>query len=290
MIQEIRSEGRDFYILLGLGSELAGVLYRWLGENWVVIDHVEFVDGNTKRDYDSQIINAWKYGLDGEREISAGGLSYTLATMLDKRNQDLSLIAVIAALGDRQDLGERKALVGMNQEILKTAQSLHLIDAELDLLLCTREMIPLHESLARTSYPYIHGLTWNVDNAYSIIKSTGITMEVDGLWRVLSDFTPEEKNIGYAIAKFIITSSDSKSIGIADNLLGYSYRLSKEDNRSILRDARDFVTLLEACGRIGKAGLGVALCMGDRGKILRRLKQIGENYSATLKRLDFCNF
>ncbi len=109
-------------------------------------------------------------------------------------------------------------------------------------------------------------------------------MEVDGLWRVLSDFTPEEKNIVRdAIAKFIITSSESKSIGIADNLLGYSYRLSKEDNRSILRDARDFVTLLEACGRIGKAGLGVALCMGDRGKMLTEAEQIVENYSATLK-------
>ena len=185
MIQEIRSEGRDFYMLLGLGSEMAGVLYRWLGENWVVIDHVEFIDENTNRDYDSQIINAWKYGLDGEREISAGGLYYILATMLDKRNQDLSSIAVIAALGDRQDLGDRKAFVGMNQEILKTAQSLRLIDAELDLLICTRETIPLHESLARTSYPYIHGLTWNVQNAYSIIKSTGIKMEVNGLWRVL---------------------------------------------------------------------------------------------------------
>ena len=208
MIQEIRSEGRDFYMLLGLGSEMAGVLYRWLGENWVVIDHVEFVDENTNPDYDSQVINAWKYGLDGEREISAGGLSYILATMLDKRNQDLSSMAVIAALGDRQDLGDRKAFVGMNQEILKTAQSLRLIDAELDLLLCTREMIPLHESLARTSYPYIHGLTWNVQNAYSIIKSTGIKMEVNGIWRVLSDFTPEEKNIVRdAIAKFIITSS-----------------------------------------------------------------------------------
>ena len=70
MIQEIRSEGRDFYILLGLGSEMAGVLYHWLGENWVVIDHEEFIGENTKRDYDSQIINAWKYGLDGERDIS----------------------------------------------------------------------------------------------------------------------------------------------------------------------------------------------------------------------------
>src|SRR4030095_5458804 len=176
VIQEIQSEGRDFYMILGLGSKMVDVLFRLFGENWVVIDHGELAkdsEDSRHRDYDSQIINAWKYGLDGEREISAGGLCYTLATMLDKRNQDLSALAVIAALGDRQDSGKKRALVGMNHEILKKAQSLHLVDVELDLLINAREMVPLHESLALTSYPYIHGLTWNEQNAYSIIENTG---------------------------------------------------------------------------------------------------------------------
>ena len=95
-----------------------------MGENWVIIDHHEISKGNTNRDYDSQIINAWKYGFDGSSEISSGGLTYLLASMLDKKNRDLSAIAVIAALGERQDQGDKKTLVGMNSEILKTAQSL----------------------------------------------------------------------------------------------------------------------------------------------------------------------
>jgi single-stranded-DNA-specific exonuclease len=285
VIQEIKSEGRDFYMILGLGSEMLDLLFRLFGENWVVIDHGEFVENGTYRDYDSQIINAWKYGLDGAREISAGGLCYTLATMLDKRNQDLSALAVIAALGDRQDSGEKRALVGMNQEILKKAQSLHLVEVELDLLVNAREMVPLHESLALTSYPYIHGLTWNVQNAYSIIENTGIKMKDNDAWRVLSDLTIEEKNIVRdAIAKFIVSTTNSKSIGIADNLLGYNYRLSREDGRGILKDAREFGTLLEACGLLGKAGIGVALCIGDRSKALTEAEQLIEDYSSTLKR------
>jgi single-stranded-DNA-specific exonuclease len=285
VIQEIKSEGRDFYMILGLGSEMLDLLFRLFGENWVVIDHGEFVENGTYRDYDSQIINAWKYGLDGAREISAGGLCYTLATMLDKRNQDLSALAVIAALGDRQDSGEKRALVGMNQEILKKAQSLHLVEVELDLLVNAREMVPLHESLALTSYPYIHGLTWNVQNAYSIIENTGIKMKDNDAWRVLSDLTLEEKNIVRdAIAKFIVSTTNSKSIGIADNLLGYNYRLSREDGRGILKDAREFGTLLEACGLLGKAGIGVALCIGDRSKALTEAEKLIEDYSSTLKR------
>jgi single-stranded-DNA-specific exonuclease len=285
VIQEIKSEGHDYYMFLGLGIEMVELLFRLFGENWVVIDHGEYVDDNTNRDYDSQIISAYKYGLDGQREISTGGLCYTLSTMIDKRNQDLSALAVVAALGDRQDSGDKKALLGMNQEILKRAQSLHLVDVEHDLLFNAREMVPVHESLALTSYPYIHGLTWNVQNAYSIIMNTGIKMKDNGVWRVLSDFTPEEKNIVHdAIAKFIITTTNSKSIGIADNLLGYKYKLSKEDSRSILKDAREFGTLLEACGRLGEAGTGVALCIGDRSKALTEAEHMIESYSATLKR------
>jgi RecJ-like exonuclease len=86
-----------------------------------------------------------------------------------------------------------------------------------------------------------------------VIRNTGLKLKDNGKWRVLSDFTLEEKNIiRDAIAKFIITSSDRSSIEVADNLLGYSYKLSKEDNQSFLGDARGFANLLDACGRLGK--------------------------------------
>ena len=265
IIQEVKSEAHDFCILLGLGSATVNVLQQYLGENWTIIDHEEFSNENTDRNYGDQIINAWNYGFNGAREICTGSMSYLLSTMLDKKNSDLSAIAVIAALGDRQDLGDKKTLTGINLEILKTAQSLSMINTELDLLLYNSETIPIHESIARTSSPYIHGLTWNVNNAYSLIKNTVIKIKDNGKWRVLPDFSPEEKNIiRDAIAKFIITSSNSSSIEVAEHLLGFSYRLTKEDNLGHLRDARDFANLLDACGRIGKAGLGVALCMGDR--------------------------
>jgi RecJ-like exonuclease len=266
-------------------------MQRYLGENWIMIDHEEFGKEHTDWNYDYQIVNAWKYGFDGAREICTGSMSYLLSTMLDKKNTDLSALAVIAALGDRQDLGDKKTLTGINLDILKTAQSLNMINTELDLLLYNSETIPVHESIARTSSPYIHGLTWNVNNAYSLIKNTGIKMKDNGKWRVLPDFSPEEKNmIRDAIAKFIITSSNSSSIEVADHLLGFSYKLTKEDNRGHLRDARDFANLLDACGRIGKAGLGVALCMGDRSVTLTEAEQIAENYSSTLSKSLFTIF
>lgn len=291
IVQELKSEVHDFCIFLGLGSAMVETLLRYLDENWTIIDHEELGNEHLDRNYDNQIINAWKFGCNGTQEICTGSMSYLLATLLDKRNTDLSALAVIASLGDRQDVGEKKTLVGVNYEILKTAESLNIINSEVDLLLYNSETIPVHESIARTTFPYIHGLTWNVNNAYSLIKNAGLKMKDNGKWRILSDFSAEEKNlIRDAIAKFIITSSTSSSIEVADHLLGFSYKLTREDNFGRLREARDFANLLDACGRIGKAGLGVALCMGDRNMTLTEAEQTAENYFATLSKSIFTVF
>ena len=43
---------------------------------------------------------------------------------LNEKNSDLSEIAVVSALGDRQDQGERKSFTGKNFEISNTAKEL----------------------------------------------------------------------------------------------------------------------------------------------------------------------
>jgi single-stranded-DNA-specific exonuclease len=285
VIEEMKSEGRDFYIIVDLGSGIGEELRMSLGDKWVIIDHHQITGEEARGLYSDQILNAWKYGIDGSNEISSGGMAYMFANVLDKKNKDLSAIAVISALGDRQDQGDKKSFTGVNSEILKAAQSLNLVDVNLDLLFTGRETSPLHEAIAYTSFPYIYGLTWNKENAYSIIKNTGIKTKDDGRWRVLSDFSQEEKSIILdAVARFIIASSKSTAGNMSDELVGYKYTLTREDTQSYLRDARDFATLLNACGRIRKAGVGVAVCMGDRSTILAEGEEIASNYRATLRK------
>jgi RecJ-like exonuclease len=61
------------------------------------------------------------------------------------------------------------------------------------------------------------------------------------------------------------------------------YTLAGEDKRSQLRDAREFATLLNACGRIGRPGVGVAICMGDRNSMLTAGEEINTQYRTTLR-------
>jgi len=100
---------------------------------------------------------------------------------------------------------------------------------------------------------------------------------------VTSEISQQEKStILDAIAKFIVTSQNTET-DIIDNLTGYAYTLVNEDQRSWLRDMREFSTLLNACGRIRKAGVGIGICMGDRNAMLTEGECIVTNYRITLR-------
>ena len=49
-----------------------------------------------------------------------------------------------------------------------------------------------------------------------------------------------------------------------DDVLGNVYILPHEEEESPTRDAKEFATLLNACGRLGKASLGIGACLGDK--------------------------
>jgi RecJ-like exonuclease len=110
----------------------------------------------------------------------------------------------------------------------------------------------------------------------------GIKLKDDGRWRVLAELGEDEKGkMLEAIAKFV--ASTSRSSDVIDDLVGYIYTLLREDKRSMLRDAREFSTMLNACGRIRKAGVGVGICLGDRVSILKQGESIVGEYRSALR-------
>jgi single-stranded-DNA-specific exonuclease len=285
VLEQMRYENHDFYIITDLGGGMANEFNQALDNRWAIIDHHQIPEHEISiDDNNNQILNAWKYGIDGGKEISAGGMAYMVATTLDRKNKNLSPIAIVSALADRQDQGEKKSLFGLNSEIVKTAQSLRLISMDLDLMFTGRETRPIHEALAYTAFPYIEGLTWATESCYAVIKNAGIKMSNNGRWRVLSEISQDEKNIILnAIADYVVNSSKNKEVNIIDNLIGYTYTLINEDQRSLLRDAREFSTMLNACGRIRKAGVGIGICMGDRNDLLNEGEKIVTKYRTTLR-------
>jgi RecJ-like exonuclease len=198
-------------------------------------------------------------------------MAYFASKALDRHNTDLAPIAVVSALGDRQDQGEKKSFTGKNAEIVEEAKSGGRLQIDMDLLLVGRETRQLVDALAFTSQPFIEGLTWSRDSCFSLFKSAGISLKDGGRFRTPSDLTDDEKRVLIeAITKF---ASSQNATQIMDELIGHTYTFPSEERRSFLRDAREFSTMLNSCGRIGRAGVGMAICMGDRNRML----QEGEN-------------
>ncbi|MFB5604700.1 MAG: DHHA1 domain-containing protein [Nitrosarchaeum sp.] len=278
VIDSLKKDSRDFHVITDLAGGFANNLDESLGDNWIVLDHHQI----SEKEQDNQkVINAWKYGIDGGTEICAGGMAYLAAMTLDDKNSDLSAIAVVSALGDRQDQGERKSFIGKNFEIANTAKEEGLVEIDLDLLLVGRETRPLPDALAFTSQPFIEGLTWNRDACLSLLNSSGIQLKEGGRWRVPAELNDEEKrSVIETITKF---TAGKNATEIMSELIGYTYTFPREDKRSFLRDGREFSTMLNSCGRISRSGVGIAVCMGDRNKILREGEAILTDYRKLIR-------
>jgi RecJ-like exonuclease len=278
VIDSLKKDSRDFHVITDLAGGFANNLDESLGENWIVLDHHQI----SEKEHDNQkVINAWKYGIDGGTEICAGGMAYLAAMALDDKNSDLSAIAVVSALGDRQDQGERKSFIGKNYEIANAAKEEGLVDIDMDLLLVGRETRPLPDALAFTSQPFIEGLTWNRDACLSLLNSSGIKLKEGGRWRVPAELNDDEKrSVIETITKF---TSGKNATEIMSELIGYTYTFPREDKRSFLRDGREFSTMLNSCGRISRSGVGIAVCMGDRNKILREGETILTDYRKMIR-------
>ena len=288
---ESLKSGQDrFHIIADLGGGMAGELDAQLGEDWIVLDHHQ-ISGD---ELDSErVINAWRFGIDGGAEVCAGGMSYLAAESVDPRNADMSAVALVAALGDRQDSGKHRSMTGRNAAIQEEATSRGLVEVSTDLLLVGRRTRPLPDALALTSQPFIDGLTWNRGACLSLLKSAGIPLKDGGRWRVAAELSDEEKRmLVEAIARYAAGKSaggpqagaaaggggggpgggggeGADAGSAADRIVGYTYTLSAEDERGFLRDGREFSTMLNSCGRMGRAGIGIGICMGDRGRALR---------------------
>lgn len=278
LVDRMKTDSREFHIITDLGGGFAKELDIGLDDNWLVVDHHQIPD----EEFDNQrVINAWKYDIDGGLEVSAGGMAYLVSKALHKENTDLAWIAVVAALGDRQDQGEKKSFSGINLDIASTAKKNGQVEIDLDILLVGRETRPLPDALAFTSHPFIEGLTWNRDACLSLLNSSGIKLKEGSRWRVPAELTEDEKRILLQTISKFTTSKNATEI--MDELVGYTYTLSGEDKRSFLRDAREFSTMLNSCGRIRKAGVGIAICMGDRTKMLEEGENILLEYRTLLR-------
>jgi len=261
LLEEISKESFDFYVFCEVGSGHVRLIEEHLNDKYLLVDHHQLTDEEKDN---PKVFNVNSYGFDGARELSGAGVSYYLASNMASGARSMAWLGVVGALGDRQDQGTRRSLLGLNDQLVSEAVATDRLEVVEDLLLFGRGVRPIHESVAMTFDPYIQGLSGSKDACLAALQSAGFELKEASRWRVASELSPDEKEkLILTLTPYLEVSGDE-----AAGIEGTVYLLKKEDERTYLKDARDFASLLDATGRMSKAGLGIALCMGDRGAAL----------------------
>lgn len=279
LIEELAKEEAQLYIFTDFGSGYLGLMEKHFTKGDVItLDHHQPVGESFPRLIH---VNPHLQGFDGASEISGAGVAYLAAKSLDEKNVDLAVLAVIGALGDMQDRNKKRELQGLNDFIVKDAVSADYLKVENDLILYGRETRPIYQALSHTTNPFIPGLSGEEDRCLGFLVNLGIDLKHDGRWRTLTDLTTDEKQKLFSeLVKYLVSKRTSSDIALS--LLGAVYTLTHEERWIPLRDAREYASLLNACGRMGKGGLGVSVCMGDRGKALAEAQGVLGEYRRTL--------
>jgi RecJ-like exonuclease len=138
----------------------------------------------------------------------------------------------------------------------------------------------VHKALAYTTNPYIPGLSGEEDKCLAFVTNIGLDIKKGDRWIAVNDLSTEQKQTLFSeLAKYMA----SKKLGTAVmNLVGTVYTLVYEDRGKPLRDGREHASLLNACGRMNKTGLGVAIGLGNRDAILTEALEAFTRYKKTL--------
>ena len=287
VVDEIAAEEPTLTIFADLGGGYLDLLSKKLSDQRaIILDHHEPVG-----EVSSGLVhvNPHIHGIDGSRDLSGAGIAYFVAKALDGSNVDLAHLAVVGALGDIQDKYEQRSLGGVNKKIVEDSIDSGYLRVERDLLFFGRETRPIHKALAYTTTPHIPGISGQEDKSLAFLASVGITPKREDKWRALRDLSQDEKKkLTSTLSDYLISRGFPSDAALS--LVGTVYTLAHEEPWTPLRDAREFTVLLNATGRMDRAGVGVAICMGDRGKALDEADEMLDEYRRNIaKYLSWLN-
>lgn len=286
ILSELAKRGERF-VFTDLGSGYISLLEEHLKQKeFCIIDHHEPPDGDESPEGDKPQETARPHfnphlsGKDGSTELSGAGAVYLVARELDESNRDLSPLAIVGAVGDMQDSPGK--LIGLNRGILGDGEAAGVISVLRDLRLFGRHSRPLTQFLSYSTEPFFPGLTADEDACREFISSLGIALNEGERWRVYADLSLGEKK---KLVSAIYVYGKDRDIPefILRSLVGEVYEFPREPPRTELRDAKEFSTLLNACGRHDRPELGVAVCRGDRGGGLAEARALLQKHRKMLR-------
>lgn len=67
---DLKNEDHEFYFFTELGSGLSEFFNKVFSNEWILLDHSKLSFAEIATDDNNAILNPWKYGIDGDKEIT----------------------------------------------------------------------------------------------------------------------------------------------------------------------------------------------------------------------------
>ncbi len=286
VIQSVRDIRPDLLIFTDLGTgQMQMIIDQIVSmenlDSIIVIDHHLLQERDSDSLPQSVIeMNPCLYGMSGSRDVSSAGIAFLLAYLQSRDNIDLSELAIVGASGDLQDY-YGSGFTGLNASIVRTAVENGLVRIDRDLTFFGINTRPLPFLLEYATEPYLPGLTGNREACFQFFDERGIQMKDEhDKWRTWSDLNESEKRLAVqGLIQHVLQFYDDPRV--AGGIIGDVYTLIQRPPKTELRSAKEFSTLLNACGRNRKASVGVEICLGSE-KAFRHGKTLLQTHRANL--------
>jgi RecJ-like exonuclease len=258
-IETISQDNPELVIFCDIGSSYLDEISK-LKTNIIIADHHEISDN-------LQIENLIHMNpeLFDLENISGSTVTFLIGRELTDDEDLLLPIALIGALGDSTI---------PNTDFFSSAKYIKL---EKGLNLFGRYSRPVHKALEMCSDPFIPGVSGSESKALQFLNDIGIEPKDNGSWKTIGDLSGDETR--KLIDSIILEHLKHKQTIDIEELFGNIWIL--EDYTDELRDAKEFATMLNCCGRLDKGEIGIKLCLKEEGS-LDEVRNLMKNYRRRL--------
>lgn len=294
----VREYNPDLVIFSDLGTGQMHLIQEFISsedcvKKIVVLDH--HVPGEERigpeelvHEHSIVEINPWHHEMNGSYDLSGSGAAFLLAMALSSKNADLSELAIVGATGDMQDY-YGKGFAGINKDIIEIGETNGFIRIVRDLTFFGINTRPLPFLLRYATEPYLPGITGEEGACYAFFEELEIPVKKEAdEWRTWVDLEQEEKQkVIQKLIEIILEAYDNPRT--ATGIVGDVITLTSRPPRTDLRSAKEFSTVLNACGRNRRPEVGVRICLGDEEAIKEGaylLQQHRANLAGALRRLE----
>ena len=268
ILQKLVEEDYETFFFTDIGSgQIKDIRALLKGKKIFIFDHhkIEEDDKNIVH------VNPELFNLSGSTEISGAGVSYLFYKALTAK-KNMAHIAVVGAIGDVQ---ENNGFLKLNNEILEDAKKNKLLEVKKGLRIFGLNTKPLYKALQFSTWPVIPGVTGSESGSIQFLQELGINPKYRNKWRMFSQLT--EREIKKLTSGIIVRRFEKDR---PEDVFGPIYILINEQEGPT-KEAREYATLLNACGRLDKASFGLGACLGDEQSKLKAITVL-KNYKKEL--------